>query len=388
MLPRPFGKAVVEGQRHDIETDIGRALHVVMAAEDIGASAGLADIAGQQQRDATGAHIGGPHRVLCLAHAPDQRRRFLGGEHLGDAFELRARNAAHPFNLLGRPFFDFFAHVVESIDALLDEFLVLPPVLEDMPHHPVEHRNVGAGPQPHIFGRVGGSAREARIDDHEVRPVELLALEQMLGRDRMRLGGITAPDVQRLRVANVVEAVGHRAVAPGIGDAGDRGRVTDSRLMIGVVGAPERSKLAEQIGALVGHFRGAEPIDRIGARFLADLQNLVPDLVDRLLPRDAGPLAVDQLERILEPAVGMDELANGSAFGAMRAAIERTVPARLLADPHVVLHLGRNRAADGAMRADALARGDRRARARRRARLGPAHGANRQGAERRQTRGD
>src|SRR5207244_3970137 len=101
-----------------------------------------------------------------------------------------------------------------------------------------------------------------------------------------------------------------------------------------------------------------------------------------------GPLAVDELERIFEPAVGMHELAHRCALGAMRAAIERAVPARLLADPHVVLHLGRHRAADRAMRADVLAGGDRGAGARRRTRLGPAYAAERQGAERRQPRGD
>ena len=75
MLPRAFDQAVVERQRHDIEADVGGALHVVVAAQDVGAHAGAADIAGHQQRDAACAHIGGADRVLGLAHAPDQRRR-------------------------------------------------------------------------------------------------------------------------------------------------------------------------------------------------------------------------------------------------------------------------------------------------------------------------
>ena len=82
MLPGTLGEAVVERQRHDIEADVGGALHVVMAAEDVGAGAGRADIAGQQQRDAARAHVGGADGVLGLAHAPDQRRRLLRGEHL------------------------------------------------------------------------------------------------------------------------------------------------------------------------------------------------------------------------------------------------------------------------------------------------------------------
>jgi hypothetical protein len=40
-----------------------------------------------------------------------------------------------------------------------------------------------------------------------------------------------------------------RAVAPGVGYAGDRGRVADARLVIAVVGAPEGGELALQVGA-------------------------------------------------------------------------------------------------------------------------------------------
>ena len=39
MLPGAFGEAVVERQRHDIEADVGGALHVVVAAQDVGAGA-------------------------------------------------------------------------------------------------------------------------------------------------------------------------------------------------------------------------------------------------------------------------------------------------------------------------------------------------------------
>ena len=39
---------------------------------------------------------------------------------------------------------------------------------------------------------------------------------------------------------DVVVAVRHRAVAPGVRDTGDRGGVTDTRLVVAVVGPPER----------------------------------------------------------------------------------------------------------------------------------------------------
>ena len=86
--------------------------------------------------------------------------------------------------------------------------------------------------------------RRGSIDD-EVRAVELLAFEQMLQRHRMRFRRIAAHDDHGLGVADVVVAVGHRAVAPGIGHAGDGRRMADARLMVDVVRAPERRELAE-----------------------------------------------------------------------------------------------------------------------------------------------
>ena len=81
----------------------------------------------------------------------------------------------------------------------------------------------------------------------------------------MRLGRIAAHDDLGLGIADIIEAVGHRAVAPGVGHAGDGRRMADTRLMVGVVGAPERAEFAEQIGAFVGHLGRSEPIDGIAA---------------------------------------------------------------------------------------------------------------------------
>ena len=76
MLPGAFDEAVIERQRRDIEADIGRALHVAVAAEDVGAAAEGADIAGCQQQVAIGTDVGGADGVLGAAHAPDKGRRL------------------------------------------------------------------------------------------------------------------------------------------------------------------------------------------------------------------------------------------------------------------------------------------------------------------------
>ena len=190
-------------------------------------------------------------------------------------------------------------------------------------------------------------------DDH-VAAVDLLRGEEMLHRDRVRLGRVAADEDHRLGVADVVVGVGLRAVAPGVGDAGDRRRVADARLVVDRVRAPEGAELAEQIGALVGELGRAEPEDRIRAVLAADVHQLVADLVDRLIPRDPLPLAVDELHRVFQPAVAVHDLADRRALGAVRAAVDRALPGRLLAGPDAVLDLGRHRAADRAVGADVL----------------------------------
>ena len=244
------------------------------------------------------------------------------------------------------------------------------PFLKMCQSMPVDHRDVGAGADAHILGRMRGGAGQARIDDDEVRAVELLAFEQVLQRHRMRLRRIAAHDDHGLGVADVVVAVGHRAVAPGIGHAGDGGRMADARLVIDVVGAPERRELAVEIGALVGELGRAEPVDRIRPGLLADRHELVADLVDRLCPRSA------RVHWPLTSFIGYFSRRSPCTSSRTAAPLAQCeprligdVPAGLLADPHAVRDFGHDRAADRAVRADVLADGDLR---RRRGGGGPA----------------
>jgi hypothetical protein len=61
--------------------------------------------------------------------------------------------------------------------------------------------------------------------------------------------------VLALRIsADIIVAVRHRTIAPGIGYAGDRGGMADTRLMIGIVGSPKGGELAVEVGSLIGEF--------------------------------------------------------------------------------------------------------------------------------------
>ena len=74
----------------------------------------------------------------------------------------------------------------------MDEFLVFPAVLENVPEHPIDGRDVNSGPHSDIFGRVRRGSRHPRIDNDEIRAVEFLAFENVLQRNRMGLGRIAA----------------------------------------------------------------------------------------------------------------------------------------------------------------------------------------------------
>ena len=131
--------------------------------------------------------------------------------------------------------------------------------------------------------------------------------------------------------------------------------MADTRLVVRVVGAPVGAKLTEPIRRFIRHLSRPHPVNGISARFLADCHKLVADFIDGDVPRYALPLPAGELHRIFKATLARDEFTHRGAFRAMRAAIDRQIPARLLADPDAVRHFGGNGAADRTMCAYALA---------------------------------
>src|SRR5450631_226139 len=203
----------------------------------------------------------------------------------------------------------------------------------------------------------------------------------------MRLCRIAAHDENGLGVANIVVAVRHRAIAPGVGDPGDRGGMTDTRLMIGIIGSPERRELAVEVGGLISELGRSQPVHRVRSRFLANFQQLVANLIDGCFPRYADPLAVHELDGITQPTLAQHVVADRRTLAAMRSAIDRAIVVRLLADPHAICDLCDHRTADRTMGADILAGRNRRTGGRWRTSLRLANAAERQIAERRQRPG-
>ena len=199
---------------------------------------------------------------------------------------------------------------------------------------------------------MGGGSREARVR-HDHLGAVLLRPQDVLHRHRVRFSRVAADEEHRPGVVHVVVRVRHRPVAPGIRYPGHGGGMTDSRLVIDVVRAPEGGELAEQVGLLVAVLGGAEPVHRVRTRFLPDTLHQVANLIDSLVPGHALPLAPGELHRVAQPPLAVPVLAHRRALGAVRAEVEGRLEVRLLTGPHAVLHLGDHAAAHRAVRADA-----------------------------------
>ena len=263
MPPGIFGKTVVKRQCRYIEAEIGGSLHVGMAAKYICPTSGVSHIAGGEKQDAACTNVRRAGRELGLPHRPDQCCRLFLGKDFRDVLDLRFRQTRDALNLAGDPLCHLLADFIDAVDALVEEFLVLPTVLEDVPEHPVNRRNMSAGPHADILSRVRRGSRHPRVDHDHVGAVKFLAFKDMLKRNRMRLRRIAAHQHDRLGVADIVVAVRHRAIAPGIGYAGDGGGMADARLMIGIIGSPESRELAVEVGGFVGELGRTEPVNRV-----------------------------------------------------------------------------------------------------------------------------
>src|SRR5690554_6664000 len=352
VLPGPLGQAVVGRQGAGVEAQVGGALDVVVAAQDIGAAAGLADIAQRQLQDAVGPGVVVAGGVLGAAHAPDDAAGLPGGQALGHVTHGGLGNAGDILDDRGGVAGHLGAHLVHAVDPLLDILAVLPAVLEDVPQEAPDKGHIGAGANAHMGIGLGRGAGEARVGDDDIAVVALLGDQEVLHGHRVRLGGVGADEEDRATVVHVVERVGHRSVTPGVGDPGHGGGVADARLVVGVVGPPEGGELAQQVGLLVAELGRAEPEDAVGTVGLAQGEHLVADLLDGVVPAHALPLATHQLHGVLETPAGLAVLPEGSPLGAVGAAVDGMVEGGLLAGPDALLDLGIGAAAYRAVGAD------------------------------------
>ena len=119
VLERTRREAVVARQRLRVRADVGRALHVVVAAVDVGAAARDTDVAQRQHQDRARAHDRVAVGVLRLAHRPDDEARPVVGQHLRGLVHFLLGHAGDVGDDLRRVLrHDLFLDLVHAVDAL------------------------------------------------------------------------------------------------------------------------------------------------------------------------------------------------------------------------------------------------------------------------------
>ena len=255
--------------------------------------------------------------MLGTTHTPDNGSRTVIDQGAGDTLKLSARGSGYPLDFLGVPVFHLFADLLHAVHTGTDEFLVFPAVFEDVPEQSPNQGYVGTGPEAHIFVGMGRRAGEARVTNNKWRVVLFLGFQDVQQRHRMRLGRVAPDNENGLGIVDVVVRVGHRTVAPGVGYTGDCGGVADPGLVVDVIGAPVSRKFAVEIRLFVVELRAAQPVHRIRAALIANLQHLVADFVDGLVPGDLLPLAIDHFHGVLQAPLAVGVFTHRSALGAV-----------------------------------------------------------------------
>ncbi len=362
---------LVVGEEHRDQTRVGRALHVVLAAQRMQTRTRTADLAGDERERNETARVVGAVRVLRHAHAPEDDRAFgagIGARHFTKCVGVDAADRRH---FLGRELLDVFLPGVEALDVGLDVLLVVELFLDDHVQHGVEHRNVRAVLELHHLPGVALHRRAARVHDDELGATLRRLLEEG-GSDRVVLGRVRADHDDQLGILALVEGGGHRRRADAFEQRRHRRGVAEARAMVDVVGAEAGAdQLLEQVRLFIRTLGGAEAGQRVGAVAVADCLEARSGTIERLFPGGLAEVRprirrIDELVRHLRHAVLADHrlqqaLRIGDVIEAEAALHAEPVGIRraVLADDGddlVVLDLVGELAADAAVRADRVHR--------------------------------
>ena len=194
VTPGAVGQAIIARQCVRQHAQIGRTLHVVMPAENIGAAAGFTHIPQSQLQHAVGAGVVIAVGMLGTTHAPDHGAWPVLCHHPGNPAQLRTRHAGDIFHFLRVPFRHFGANLVHAPNALANEFLVFPAIFENVPQNAPNQSHICARTEPDIFISMRSGPGEPRVADDQGRVVLLLRPQHMQQGNRVRLGRVAADD--------------------------------------------------------------------------------------------------------------------------------------------------------------------------------------------------
>ncbi|MNM80225.1 hypothetical protein D3C81_921890 [compost metagenome] len=194
---------------HRDQPRVGRALHVVLAAQRMQTRARPADLARHQRQRDQAARVVRAMHVLGHAHAPQDHRSLRGGVepgHLADGFRVDAADRGHELRAVR-------GHIgrqrLVAGRARGNEFGIDKPFLHNHMHHRVQQCHVGIGLELQEPVRKARQVRSTRIGDDELGTVAHRVLDPG-GCHRMVDRGIGADQQHHLGLAHVHHRIGHR----------------------------------------------------------------------------------------------------------------------------------------------------------------------------------
>ena len=271
---------VVGGQR----AHIAGTLDIVLTPQGVHAIAHTAQIAGDQGQIAQALDIVGAVQVLGDAHGIGDIGFVGGGIHSGginNQLLIQAADFRHPLRGIG---LDAFFQGFNALGVLGDVFLVLQTFRKNHMEHTVAQGHRGAGVDLQVDVGNVCQGNPLGVGNNQLLAGQL-GLPHIHTHDRMGVGGVGAGDENHVRVQNLLNPVGHRAAAQGVGKAGDGGAVAQSGTVVHIVGAHGGThELLEDVVVLVGGPGAGEARHCIGAVFCLHLLNFSANQVQGLLP--------------------------------------------------------------------------------------------------------
>ena len=190
---------------------------------------------------------------------------------------------------------------IEPRDVGLDVLPIVELLGDDDVQHGIQERHVGAVVELEHVGGVPPQGLTARVHDDESGALRRLLEEG--GGDGVVLGGVGADDDDDVGVLAGGERSGDRGGADAFEEGRDRGRMTQPRTVVDVVGTETLAdELLDEVRLLVRALGGAEAGERGPAVPVADGGESARGALERLLP---GRLAeMGQGVRGVDLAVG------------------------------------------------------------------------------------
>ena len=198
----------VRGQRGHV----AGALDVVLPAQGVDPRVRKTNMPRQEPQVGEVLDVVRPADVLRDPERVEDARLPGRGVEARGLVQLLARNARDGLDPLGSVGLDALQQGLVPLAALFDVGLVLPALLDDDAHHPVDQGDVGARAQGQPQVRHPRELRAARVHDDQLR-APAHGLFHLDADDGMRLGGVGPDDEEQVLVQDFVHRVRHGAAS-------------------------------------------------------------------------------------------------------------------------------------------------------------------------------